>query len=284
MRIIFNCFLVFLLCISCSDGSKTEFFGLPWGTNYSQAKKIIRRKGFTINEGIPDQNNKDEFNRFGLQSWISISGKHGQYNAFYFLVFHSNKFADARVIIDYPNEQIQKLQSIEMINQLNTKYGTVKENDGYLLRWEKDNVFISMWSTVNENGASISLNYSNENYYNNEILERYKIIEDIWKTYYLKDHDNIWTNITGLNYDSMTGRVCRIIISKEHVIFETYDFLDDLIDKNPINTKGPYPYIITGNKITFFDEYGNFVELQYAFENKSLTILMDNNEMKFSRK
>jgi hypothetical protein len=101
--------------------------------------------------------------------------------------------------------------------------------------------------------------YDNENYYNKEILDRYKTIEDTWEiSRYPKEY--------------------RTTISKDQIIYETYE-RDKLI-----TTDGPYPYIISGNKITVVDKNGNAMEMLYVFDRNTLKLMMDGNEIEYTRK
>ena len=279
-------FLVSLLFISCNVGDKSNVFDLSWGTDISRAKDTIIKKGLTIEEEDSNKDDIENYEKHGLISWFSVNDKFGGYDTEYILIFHNNKFAEASLFIEYPDVQIQKLRLIELINEINVKYGTPKEESDFFTEWEKDNIFVSIMNFSSSN--AISLDYKNENYYNKKILNRYKIIEDTWRTTYLRSYENIWKKLTNINYSWSGIHECKVIISESHITFETYErdrsvTFDDVNAYKLVDIKGPNPYIITGNKITIVDEFGKTVEVQYTLNRNTLIVNIAEDEMEFSR-
>ncbi|ULQ60687.1 hypothetical protein K7I13_05285 [Brucepastera parasyntrophica] len=255
-------FLLCLFCISCSGGTKSDILGLPYGIEYSKAKEIIIKTGLEIKEENSNQNDSEDLKKYGLRSSFSVDSKYGSDDAKYTLSFHSNKLVGGLIRIDYPDTQKLERKSIEIKNKLIREFGNPKNETNSMSAWEKNNLFIFLASM---DLSSIDtyyniLNYQNENYYNQEILARYKMLEDTWKV-------------------SIYPKEYRIIFSNGQMVNETYE-------RNKLIKKGePIPYILSGNKIRAVDENGILIEeMEYILDRNTLKITFaDGDKMDFIR-
>jgi hypothetical protein len=260
MKTLVKCLFISIFFVSCGIGTKSDILQLPWGIEYSRAKGIISKNGLTISEENSNQNDSENLKKYGARAFFTVDGKYGQDNAMYSIVFHSNKFAGGFIRLEYTDAQTLKLRTLELKDKLIKEYGVPRNETDYSIYWEKDNLFVTLFSMdlSSINSYSISLNYQNENYYNKEILKRYETIEDTWRI-------------------SLYPKEYRVILSNGQMTNETYE-RDKLIE-----TEGPNPYIISGNRITVVDKNGKAVVMEYILNRNTLKITMDGDEMEFSR-
>jgi hypothetical protein len=260
MKKILICLIIVLIFVAYSVEAQTDILGLSWGMELSKAKETIERNGMTMIAAGSNNNDSESLRRYGMRSYFMVMGKFGRDDATYNLEFHSSRFAAYNVNIYYTDAQTTKLNFIELKNKLTSKYGnSIRETDSFA-DWEKNNLFISLFPLYlfTTNTGYIMLTCQNENYFNKEILERYKTIEDMWSA-------------------SLYPKEIRLIFSNGKITSQTYE-RDKLI-----GTEGPDPYIISGNKITILGKYGDTVEMQYILDRNTLKIIIDGDEMEFFR-
>jgi hypothetical protein len=246
---------LFFVSYLCVAETKSDILQLPWGIEYSQAKDIISKNGLTISKEYSNQDDdvySDSLETYGAYSSFTVNGKYEQDDAGYIIEFHSNKFVGGTIHSSITDVQKNKLRTLKLKDKLIKKYGTPKEETSYNTYWENDNILVDLFSL----DSFYTLRYQNENFYNKEILERYKTVVGMWSTRYPKEY--------------------RIILLSNGITTGIYEH-DKFVET------GENPYIISGNRIIVVDKDGTVVVMEYILNRDTLKIIMNGNEMLFSR-
>jgi hypothetical protein len=242
---------------ACVAETKSDILQLPWGIEYYRAKDIISKNGLTITREYFNQDDSiysESLETYGPYSSFFVMGKYEQDDAIYFIEFHSNKFVGGTIRGRVPAAPKNKLRTLALKDKLTKEYGTPKEETHYTTHWEKDNLFVELFQL----DFFYTLSYQNGNYYNKEILERYKTVEGTWITSRYSEEYMI------------------IILSNGQMTTGTKD-------KDKLVETGPTPYVISGNRIIVVDKDGMAVVMEYILNRNTLKMMMDGNEMEFSR-